>query len=86
MHGLQLAGVIINRKMLADLAVREKANFAALVELAKKLTCDILPHFAMFFYWQSKLLAYSAFFLRITFNNFFIIYKINFPVQVNISI
>ena len=34
-HGLQLAGVIINRKMLADLAVREKADFAALVELAK---------------------------------------------------
>ena len=34
-HGLQLAGIIINRKMLADLAVREKADFAALVELAK---------------------------------------------------
>ena len=33
--GLQQAGVVINRKMLADLAVREKANFAALVELAK---------------------------------------------------
>ena len=35
MHGLKLAGVEINRKMLADLAVREKADFAALVELAK---------------------------------------------------
>ena len=34
-HGLELAGVVINRKMLADLAVREKADFAALVELAK---------------------------------------------------
>ena len=34
-HGLQLAGVTINRKMLADLAVREKADFAAIVELAK---------------------------------------------------
>jgi len=34
-HGLQLAGVIINRKMLADLAVREKADFASLVDLAK---------------------------------------------------
>ena len=34
-HGLQQAGVVINRKMLADLAVREKADFAALVELAK---------------------------------------------------
>ena len=34
-HGHQLAGVTINRKMLADLAVREKADFAAIVELAK---------------------------------------------------
>ena len=35
MYGLQQAGVAVNRKMLADLAVREKADFAALVELAK---------------------------------------------------
>jgi large subunit ribosomal protein L20 len=35
MHGLETAGVKINRKMLADLAVREKADFAAIVELAK---------------------------------------------------
>jgi len=35
MDGLKKAGVEINRKMLADLAVREKADFAALVELAK---------------------------------------------------
>ena len=34
-HGLEIAGVKINRKMLADLAVREKADFAAIVELAK---------------------------------------------------
>ena len=34
-NGLKLAGVEINRKMLADLAVREKADFAAIVELAK---------------------------------------------------
>ena len=34
-NGLTLAGVEINRKMLADLAVREKADFAAFVELAK---------------------------------------------------
>ncbi len=33
--GLKKAGVEINRKMLADLAVREKADFAAIVELAK---------------------------------------------------
>ncbi len=35
MDGLKKAGVEINRKILADLAVREKADFAALVELAK---------------------------------------------------
>lgn len=34
-NGLKIAGVSINRKMLADLAVREKADFAAIVELAK---------------------------------------------------
>ena len=34
-NGLKLAGVVINRKMLADLAVREKADFAAIVELGK---------------------------------------------------
>jgi large subunit ribosomal protein L20 len=35
MHGLELAGVQLNRKMLADMAVREKADFAAVVALAK---------------------------------------------------
>ncbi len=35
MDGLKKAGVEINRKMLADLAVRKKADFAAIVELAK---------------------------------------------------
>ena len=34
-NGLKKANVNVNRKMLADLAVREKADFAALVELAK---------------------------------------------------
>ena len=34
-HGLQKAGVTINRKILADMAVREKADFAAIVDLAK---------------------------------------------------
>jgi large subunit ribosomal protein L20 len=34
-RGLNLAGVELNRKVLADLAVREKANFAKLVEVAK---------------------------------------------------
>lgn len=35
MHGLTLAGIDLNRKVLADLAVREKEDFAKLVELAK---------------------------------------------------
>ena len=35
MHGLKLAGVEINRKMLAELAVNDNAAFVALVELAK---------------------------------------------------
>ena len=35
MNGLKRAGIEINRKMLADLAVNDKAAFAALVEKAK---------------------------------------------------
>ncbi len=35
MHGLTLADVNINRKMLAELAVSDAAGFAALAELAK---------------------------------------------------
>jgi large subunit ribosomal protein L20 len=35
MHGLAKAGIELNRKVLADLAVREKAGFGKLVELAK---------------------------------------------------
>ncbi len=35
MHGLKVAGVDINRKMLADLAVNDAAGFATLAELAK---------------------------------------------------
>jgi large subunit ribosomal protein L20 len=34
-HGLKLAGVEVNRKVLADLAVREPEAFSALVEQAK---------------------------------------------------
>ncbi len=34
-HGLKLAGVDLNRKMLADMAVREPEAFADLVTLAK---------------------------------------------------
>ena len=35
MHGLKLAGVTLNRKMLAELAVNDKAAFTQLTELAK---------------------------------------------------
>ena len=35
MHGLKLAGVEINRKMLAEMAVNDKAAFTALIELSK---------------------------------------------------
>ena len=35
MHGLKLAGVEINRKMLAELAIHDNAAFVALVELSK---------------------------------------------------
>ena len=35
MHGLKLAGVDLNRKMLAELAVSDKEAFAALTEKAK---------------------------------------------------
>ncbi|MCB9668048.1 MAG: 50S ribosomal protein L20 [Alphaproteobacteria bacterium] len=34
-HGLKVAGVDVNRKVLADLAVNEPTAFAALVETAK---------------------------------------------------
>ena len=35
MHGLKLANVDINRKMLAEMAVNDKAAFSQLTELAK---------------------------------------------------
>jgi len=35
MHGLKLANVGINRKMLAEMAVNDKAAFTQLTELAK---------------------------------------------------
>lgn len=36
MHGLKTAGVTINRKMLAEMAVNDTAAFTQLVEMAKK--------------------------------------------------
>ena len=35
MHGLKLAGITLNRKMLAELAVSDKDAFAAICEAAK---------------------------------------------------
>mgnify|MGYP005790583705 CR=1 FL=1 len=35
MNGLKKAGVAINRKMLAELAVNDKAAFTALIDMAK---------------------------------------------------
>ena len=35
MHGLKMADVEINRKMLAEMAVNDAEGFAALAELAK---------------------------------------------------
>lgn len=35
MHGLKVAGIDLNRKMLAELAVNDKEAFAAIVEKAK---------------------------------------------------
>ena len=36
MHGLKLAGVDINRKMLSDMAISDPAAFTALTEVAKE--------------------------------------------------
>ncbi|HLU35542.1 MAG TPA: 50S ribosomal protein L20 [Thermomicrobiales bacterium] len=35
MHGLSVAGVEVDRKILADIAVRDEEAFAAMVEVAK---------------------------------------------------
>ena len=36
MHGLKMAGIELNRKVLSDIAVKDKQAFAALCESAKK--------------------------------------------------
>ena len=36
MHGLKMAGITINRKMLAEMAVNDAAAFTQLAEIAKK--------------------------------------------------
>lgn len=39
-EGLKKAGIVVNRKMLADMAVREPAAFTNLVTLVKGKTAD----------------------------------------------
>ena len=36
MHGLKVAGITINRKMLSEMAINDAAAFAQLIEIAKK--------------------------------------------------
>ena len=36
MHGLKIAGININRKMLSEMAITDEAGFASLVATAKK--------------------------------------------------
>jgi large subunit ribosomal protein L20 len=36
MHGLKVAGININRKMLSEMAITDEQAFASLVETAKK--------------------------------------------------
>ena len=38
MNGIKLAGIEVDRKVMADLAVRDEAAFKALVESARKTT------------------------------------------------
>ena len=45
MNGLKKAGISINRKMLAELAVSDKEGFAALAELAKEIQNELKEDF-----------------------------------------
>ena len=40
MHGLKLAGVELDRKVMADMAVQDPEGFQKLVEVAKKQLVD----------------------------------------------
>lgn len=35
MHGLKLAGVTINRKMLSEIAIHDEKGFKAIIEIRK---------------------------------------------------
>ena len=36
MHGLKLAGIAVNRKMLSEMAIHDAAGFTALCDAAKE--------------------------------------------------
>ena len=40
MHGLKLAGVELDRKVLAEIAYSDEATFAEIAEVAKKALAD----------------------------------------------
>lgn len=40
MHGLKVAGINLNRKVLADIAVNDATAFAALADKAKRSSCN----------------------------------------------
>ena len=42
-HGVQLAGIDLDRKVLSDLAIREPAAFAAVVDSAKAALAEARP-------------------------------------------
>ena len=44
MHGLKLAGVEINRKMLAEMAVNDKAAFTKLTSCPRPSWPEVFPH------------------------------------------
>ena len=53
MNGLKKSGIVINRKMLAELAVNDKAAFVQLTETAKKALAGYLAH-SPYAYYQSS--------------------------------
>ena len=44
MHGLKVAGIEINRKMLSEMAISNPAAFTQLIEIAKKALSPLILH------------------------------------------
>ncbi len=40
MHGLKLAGIELDRKILSDMAINDAASFASLCEVSKKALAE----------------------------------------------